>query len=191
MSAGLLGQLNQPNVAHRPVPGAMWAADNGCFGDKPFDAHRWLAWLDRQPRYGCLFAVVPDVVGDHEATVERWHVWAGRVRDIGYRPAFVLQDGCTPSAIPADTDCVFVGGSTEWKLSPTSVACMRAAKARGCWVHVGRVNSLRRLRWCAHLGIVDSVDGTYLAFGPDKNLPRLLSWLHPDQRSFDLFGGVA
>jgi hypothetical protein len=23
----------------------------------------------------------------------------------------------------------------------------------------------------------DSVDGTYLAFGPDRNLPTLLSWL--------------
>lgn len=190
MAAGLLGQLNQPNVAHRPVPGAIWAADNGCFSDtRPFDADRWLAWLDRQPRTDCLFAVVPDVVGDHEATVERWALYADTVRGLGFRPAFVLQDGCTPDEIPADTDCVFVGGSTDWKLSPASVACMRAAKARGCWVHVGRVNSLRRLRWCADLGVVDSVDGTFLAFGPDRNLPRLLSWLHPAQPG--LFGGVA
>lgn len=31
-----------------------------------------------------------------------------------------------------------------------------------------------------------NADGTYLAFGPDVNLPRLLSWLRPDQQS--MFG---
>ena len=182
MTAGQLGQLRQPNAGNRVVDGVVWAADNGCFSDAtPFDPDRWLDWLDRQPRTDCLFAVVPDVVGDHGATVERWETFAHLVRELGFRPAFVLQDGCTPDEIPDDTDCVFVGGSTAWKLGGDAVACMRAAKARGCWVHVGRVNSLRRLRWCADLGVVDSVDGTYLAFGPDTNLPRLLSWLEPAQ----------
>jgi hypothetical protein len=41
---------------------------------------------------------------------------------------------------------------------------------------MGRVNSLRRLRLAARDGY-DSVDGTFLAFGPDKNLPRLLAYL--------------
>lgn len=185
MIAGLLGQLRTPNTGNKVVPGVSWAADNGCFSDTtPFDADRWLAWLDRQPREHCIFAVVPDVVGDHDATVERWALHADSVRALGFRPAFVLQDGCEPELIPADTDCVFVGGSTEWKLGDAAVRCMRFAKSQGWWVHVGRVNSLRRLRWCADLdGVVDSVDGTYLAFGPDRNLPRLLSWLHPTQTS--------
>ena len=39
----------------------------------------------------------------------------------------------------------------------------------------GRVNSRRRLRRLA--GHVDSVDGTYLAFGPDRNIVRLVRWL--------------
>lgn len=26
----------------------------------------------------------------------------------------------------------------------------------------------------------DSCDGTFLIYGPDVNLPRLLSWTHPD-----------
>jgi hypothetical protein len=53
---------------------------------------------------------------------------------------------------------------------------------------MGRVNSLRRLRYAADIGC-DSVDGTYLAFGPDQNLPTLLTWIDPDQPG--LFGGVA
>jgi len=36
----------------------------------------------------------------------------------------------------------------------------------------------------------DSVDGTFLAFGPDKNLPQLLRWLRlADEPT--LFGGAA
>jgi hypothetical protein len=42
---------------------------------------------------------------------------------------------------------------------------------------VGRVNSRARLRWAATTG-VDSVDGTYLRYGPDRNWPHLRAWLH-------------
>jgi hypothetical protein len=41
---------------------------------------------------------------------------------------------------------------------------------------MGRVNSLKRLRYAEMIGC-DSVDGTYLTFAPDENLPRLLGWL--------------
>jgi hypothetical protein len=50
------------------------------------------------------------------------------------------------------------------------------ARGRGKWVHMGRVNSLRRLRYAAAIGC-DSADGTYLAFGPDTNLPAVRGWL--------------
>jgi hypothetical protein len=35
---------------------------------------------------------------------------------------------------------------------------------------------LRRLRYATSIGC-HSADGTFLAFGPDRNLPRLLGWL--------------
>lgn len=190
MATGLLGQLRQPNCGHTVVPGTRWAADNGAFSQtRTFDPDRWFRWLIGQPTEGCIFAVVPDVVGDHSATLALWQHWAPVVRDLlGHRPAFVLQDGCGPDDMPDDTDCVFIGGSTDYKLGPIARSCVAEAKRRGWWVHMGRVNSLRRVRIAADWGC-DSVDGTFLAFGPDVNLPRLLSWLHPAQPSF--FGGVA
>jgi hypothetical protein len=46
----------------------------------------------------------------------------------------------------------------------------------GKWVHVGRLNSWRRLDLVASWD-VDSVDGTYLAFAPNANGARLATWL--------------
>ena len=54
---------------------------------------------------------------------------------------------------------------------------------------MGRVNSERRWRYADAIG-VDSCDRTFLTFGPDTNLPKLLAWTrNNDQES--LFGGVA
>ena len=49
------------------------------------------------------------------------------------------------------------------------------AKRRGKQVHMGRVNSARRYRYAEAIGC-DSADGTYIAFGPDVNLPKVLAW---------------
>lgn len=68
---------------------------------------------------------------------------------------------------------------------PFTLERARAAQARGLHCHMGRVNTRGRIRDAAMDGY-DSVDGTGLAFGPDRNLPQLLSWLYPEQAS--LFG---
>lgn len=187
MSQGLLGQLRTPDSGNALVPGVTWAADNGCFNPTRFTVRRWGRWLTKQPRTA-LWAVVPDVVADHDRTLRRWHRLAPWVKAQGFAPAFVAQDGCTPDTIPADAACVFIGGSTDWKLSPAAHAVVLEAKSRVLRTHMGRVNSLRRLRIAAQWG-VDTVDGTFLAFGPDVNLPKLVGWLHPAAPSF--FGGVA
>lgn len=190
MCRGQLGQMRTPDTGNRLVPGARWAADNGCFNAKTFTIARWGRWLIRQPRTAD-WATVPDVVGDHAATLARWHRFAGWVRRIGFRPAFVAQNGCTPNDIPDDAGALFIGGipdrpgGPDWKLSNAAHACALEARRRGIPVHMGRVNSLRRLRIAAQWEC-DSVDGTLLAFGPDIRLPQLLSWLEPDAPS--LFG---
>lgn len=152
MSSGLLGQLRTPDSGNALVPDVAWAADNGCFNPKRFTFLRWGRWLLRQPRTA-LWATVPDVVADHDATLRRWNRFAPWVKRIGFRAAFVAQDGCTPDTLPADADAVFIGGSTGWKLSPEAFAVAAEARRRGVWVHVGRVNSYRRFdngRGCAH-----------------------------------------
>lgn len=82
-------------------------------------------------------------------------------------------------------DVLFIGGSTEWKLGPGARALVAEAKRRGKWVHMGRVNSGRRWSYAEHIGC-DSVDGTFLAFGPDLNMRRLRGWTEQPA----LFDGV-
>jgi hypothetical protein len=66
-------------------------------------------------------------------------------------------------------------------LGDHAIRLMAEAKARGKWVHVGRVNSKRRYQWCHSHG-ADSADGTFVAFGPDVNIPRLARWLAPERQ---------
>lgn len=166
------GVLNTPRCTYWGV-GRPWAADNGCF-QKSWSADEWMDWLLKIPT-DSLFAVVPDVVGDHERTLELWDDYAWFVRDAGHRPAFVLQDGQQQTDIPADADCLFIGGSTEFKLSPEVESMTRWASGEGMWVHMGRVNSYKRLQLAKDWGC-RSADGTFLAFGPDNNIGRMERW---------------
>lgn len=156
----------------------LFAADNGCFvqADKYSDGG-FLAWLDQLDREACLFATAPDVVGDAVGTRKRAYRMLPRIRELGFNAAFVVQDGETVDQIRWDEmDAIFVGGSTEWKLSQAAADIVAEAKRKGKWVHMGRVNSYKRMRLAAAIGC-DSVDGTMLAFAPDENKARLNNWL--------------
>lgn len=157
-----------------------WAADNGCFAER-WDERVWLNWLRvKQHPESALFATVPDVVADHAATLERWGRYHATVTDAGYKPAFVLQDGVILNEIPwAEMGALFIGGSTEFKLSGTAREATQIAKSERKWVHMGRVNSKKRVKIAREWGC-DSVDGTYLAFGPDHNTPRLIRMMQHD-----------
>ena len=148
IAAGRLGLLNQPRAGYVVSPGP-WAADNGCFNAKTYVGDDvWFKWLVNQRQYleTCLFATAPDVMGDHDATLVRSLPWLRKIRGLGYKAAFVLQDGVTPEAVPWDEcDAVFVGGTTVFKMDrPLITKLVREAKSRGKWVHMGRVNSRRR-----------------------------------------------
>ena len=156
----------------------LWAADTGCFA-KPaaFSITNYQRWLATRDLSSCLFATVPDRVADWNTTLSVWREHSSTLTDCGTRLAIVLQDGATEQTVPWD-ECaaVFIGGSTAWKLSPQARALAVAGRARKKWVHMGRVNSLRRLR-IAQMWGCDSVDGTFLKFGPDVNLPKLHRWI--------------
>lgn len=179
MTAGLLGCIATPRSGQDRVPPEVdWCADNGCFGKGYPGDDRWWAWLTTHAyRDRCRFAVAPDVVADAAATSARSRPWLPRIRDLGVPAAFVVQNGQESLPVPWDEfDVMFIGGSTEWKIGPAAAALASSARARGKRVHMGRVNSLRRLRYAEAIGC-DSADGTFITYGPDVNLPRALGWL--------------
>lgn len=127
----------------------------------------------------CAFAVAPDVVGDAAGTLERSTPWLSKIRDLGLPVAFVAQDGSEAEGmIPwGSFDVLFLGGSTEWKLDPELAGAVTAeANRRGVPVHMGRVNSKKRLNLAQAWGC-KSADGTFLAFGGPKQLERLAVWI--------------
>jgi len=173
-----LGFMFNPAMGNRRPDGAAWAADNGCFtaGDR-FDPGAWLAWLDRQDRGHCMFAVAPDVVGDAAATAARSSAYLPTIRRLGFAPAYVAQDGWDAAAVDWTAfDVLFIGGSTEFKVGAVARGAVLEAQGRGKRVHMGRVNSGRRFALAASWGC-DSVDGTYLCFTGPPGLPDVLGWM--------------
>lgn len=188
MPLGLLIAPHSPHyTAHIDDYPMGWAADNGCYNASTYvgdDA--WIAWLEHPDHLArtrtCLFATAPDVVGDAAATLARSAPHLTRIRQMGYPAALVAQDGLESLAVPWDTfDVLFLGGSTGWKLSPAAAALAAEASRRGKPVHMGRVSSRRRLAYAAAIGCA-TADGTFIAFGPDKNLRRVAGWVESIDR---------
>lgn len=189
MLEGKLGFINTPAQGNKMPDGVWWCADNSCFGSTYPGDEKWFAWLQKFiPRQDmCFFATAPDVVGDAEATLKRSLPWLPQIRSLGYKAALVGQDGLEKMQVPWDEfDAFFVGGSTEWKLSQAASDLATEARDRGKHTHLGRVNSRKRVMFAkaaipateSHPGGYDTVDGTYLVFGPDINLPKLLRWMN-------------
>lgn len=194
MQAGELGFIATPNQGNpesggkfgRP-PGTIWCADNGCYG-KNFNEDRWLRWLkfNATGASECVFATAPDVVGDHQATLKRSRPWLPIIRSLGYPAAFVAQDGATTDNLPwTEFDAIFIGGTTEFKLSDTALEIMRHGMALNKWVHVGRVNS--RIRYLRFSSEAHSCDGTCLVFGSRRRLPEVLGWIREHSNRMPLW----
>ncbi len=135
--------------------------DNGCFsGFREAEFRRLLGYAQKYRRL-TRFVAAPDVVADDAATLALFDSWRQVIREQYQLPiALVLQDGMTRLDIPwRSLDAVFVGGSTEWKLSRIAEELIREAQQRGKWVHVGRVNTRCRITRFRELS-VDSIDGT-------------------------------
>lgn len=170
-----LGQLMRPGNGNSP--GTLpWAADNGAFAG--FDADAFIGMLRRfETTPGCMWVTAPDVVGDSRATLDLFDAWEEVIHGHGFPVAFVAQDGLTPREVPwGRCEALFIGGSTEWKLGPVAEACTRVARAAGLRVHMGRVNTIRRMRVAYGWG-VDSIDGTQFSMFPDRWLPWALDAL--------------
>lgn len=142
-------------------PERPWAIDNGAYAN--FEVKSFWSLLKREEarRENCLFLNAPDVVGSARRTLEvfQWY----RPKLAGWKLALTMQDGQESLPIPwDDIAAIFVGGTTNWKISDHAAHCIKAAKALGKWVHVGRVNEPARFEHFEKLG-ADSIDGTGLS----------------------------
>jgi len=142
---------------HKGIPsgiiqGMSWAADNQAF-TKGFDPDIFFPWLDKMQVYklSCLFVTCPDEMGDARATLKLFDRWAPKLT--GWKLAFVAQDGQEDLDYPAADlwSALFIGGSTEWKMSNKATDCILRGQALGKHIHIGRVNYMRRYTHFASL----------------------------------------
>lgn len=156
--------------------GLPWAVDNGAFSG--FDAvsfRKLLGRVAKRPR--CLFVACPDKVGNAKETLREWYAWRSEIENpiVQQKAAYVLQDGQEDSE-PPKADAYFIGGSTHWKLSSHARFLAEWCKRRGAWLHMGRVNSRRRMRIAYSWGC-DSIDGTSTSMFGDTYIRKYLGWI--------------
>lgn len=148
-----------------PREGLEHAVDNGAWKafqqNQPFDEAAFSSLMDRHG--SCAdFVVIPDIVAGGMRSLDFSLTWAPKMSHLR-KILLPVQDGMdvfTVSAVLREnpTMGIFLGGSTEWKLK-TMLSWGVLAAVIGRHYHVGRVNTMRRIR-LAHEAGADSFDGT-------------------------------
>lgn len=155
--------------------GFRYALDNGAWTahqqGTEFDARKFGRALARMGS-GADWIVVPDIVAGGRKSLELSVSWLPRV--LAVAPCVLaVQNGMSPRDVMGllgPRVGLFVGGDTEWKLETIPMWCDVGRQA-GCIVHVGRVNTARRIALCDAHGVT-SFDGTS-ATRYAVTLPRL------------------
>lgn len=144
--------------------GFSYALDNGAWTayrqGKPFDERAFIAAL-RKLGANADWTVIPDVVCGGHKSLEFSLLWMRYVLDESPTALLAVQDGLLPDDVRPFLGArvgIFVGGSTKWKES-TIETWAKLGRELGSWVHVGRVNTARRIALCTTSGVT-SFDGT-------------------------------
>lgn len=141
---------------------APYALDNGAWTahqkNEPFDTDAFMWAFDRIGQ-NADWVVAPDIVGGGLSSLDLTARWLERIN----HPLVLIavQDGMTPKDVAPlmkPGRGIFLGGSTEWKLQ-TLAQWGNFARQVGCYYHVARVNSVRRIKMSQCAG-AQSVDGT-------------------------------
>jgi hypothetical protein len=172
--------------------GLLWAADNGAF-IRDFDPDRFFPWLECfRPYFStCLFVTCPDKVGDASKTIELFIQWRDQLGN--WPVAFVAQDGQEDRLLPPPSmyDALFVGGSTEWKMSSNAIDCIHRARLYDKHIHIGRVNYFRRYQHFSSLPDSEkfTCDGTRTKYERTKAIKDWKNYMvRPKQYSLFVFG---
>jgi hypothetical protein len=145
--------------------GFPYALDNGAWTDhaagRDFDDERFKTLVDRLGG-AADWIVAPDIVAGGVRSLRLSLVW---LADLLVRTRMVLipvQDGLEPpdlvNVVMPKRIGIFLGGSTEWKLANMQLWDKFCAE-RGIYYHVGRVNTIKRVRLANQAG-ADSIDGS-------------------------------
>lgn len=146
------------------IPPLAWALDNGAWGchqrGEGFNAGGFRRALERWGE-GADWVVLPDIVGGGLASLDMSREWRDEVSAAGRPVLLAVQDGMEPHHIRDELGPnvgIFVGGTTDWK-ERTISTWGTLARAVGCYLHIGRVNTIRRTQLAVDAG-ADSIDGT-------------------------------
>lgn len=110
---------------------------------------------------GAEFVVVPDIVCGGIESLRLSMAWLPRLEALPGDLLIPVQNGMEPADLRSTVGGrigIFVGGDTAWK-EGTAAAWGALAAERSCWMHVGRVNTARRIRIC-HAAGARSFDGS-------------------------------
>ena len=142
----------------------LLAIDNGAWGCFQRGAE-WLPepWQRITVEHGAIarFTVLPDVVCGGASSLVLSLAWMPWALDHCAKVLIPVQPGMVAADLRphlSDRVGLFVGGDTEWK-ERSLPEWGALARETNCWLHVGRVNSARRIHLCALSG-ADSFDGT-------------------------------
>ena len=187
---GRLGWLIGPGGWRRPPEWIKWpvAIDNGAFPawtkGETWEAKPFLDLLETAHRFcSPIWAIVPDVVTDAEATLASWDKWRPILAEKYPKLplAMAVQDGMTPDMIPKTNgpSWIFIGGSDAYKMKSIPMWCA-AYPGR---VHVGRINGEKGLWECHNTkGGVASVDGTGFFRGDPVQTASLKNYLEQSDK---------
>lgn len=135
--------------------GAWWAFNQS----QTFDSAAFVSVYSALGN-GADFVVLPDIVCGGQMSLKFSLEWRSCL-EIRCPQLLAVQDGMTPNDVAGLVGPklgLFVGGSTEWKES-TLWQWAALARERQAYLHVGRVNTARRIFLCSAVG-ADSFDGS-------------------------------
>lgn len=106
--------------------------------------------------------VLPDIVCGGLRSLAMSLAWLEKLKHAPTTLLIAVQDGMIPDDVRDHLNPsvgIFLGGSTDWKLK-TANSWGLLARRRRCHLHVGRVNSAKRMLLCSAAAGAHSVDGT-------------------------------
>ena len=168
------------------VPTCRYAVDSGAWAahtrGEPFNEEKFVRGLAKLGE-NADWIVLPDIVGGGSRSLELSVKWLKRMKG-KYNLVLAVQDGIRPIEVMPYLGRrvgIFLGGTTEFKIE-TMPHWGRASKIAGCYFHVGRVNSAKRVKLCQDAG-AHSFDGSGISRWFDMKPEETFSILEQARKS--------